>query len=267
MKERKASSVLPADEAEFGFGVPVAIIGAGACGLIAALAAKETGAEAVLFERDASPSGSTSLSSGFIPAAGTRFQTTKGIEDSVERLYADLMAKNKGEADPAIGNAVCRAVGPTLEWLADGYAVPFEVLDSFLYPGHSHHRMHATPKQTGADFLAYLLGAAERAGIDIVTNAHATDLFADPDGRIVGLRIARPDGGAEDIGCDALILACNGYGGDTEMVRRHIPEIAEAIYFGHTGNRGDALSLGRGLGRGALRFGIVSRPWLRGPRP
>lgn len=239
--------IKPVDDAEFGFAVPVAIVGAGACGLIAALSAKERGAEVVLFERDASPSGSTSLSSGFIPAAGTRFQTAKGIEDSPERLYADLMAKNKGQADPTVAEAVCRTVGRALEWLADGYDVPFDVLDSFLYPGHSRHRMHATPRQTGDDFLAYLLAAVERAGIDIVTNAHVTTLFADTDSRIAGLRIERPDGDTEDIGCDALVLACNGYGGNAELVRRHIPEIAEAVYFGHMGNMGDALSWGKGL--------------------
>lgn len=240
--------ISPAEEAEFGFDVPVAIIGAGACGLIAALSAKEAGAEVVIFERDASPSGSTSLSSGFIPSAGTRFQAAKGIEDTPERLYADLMAKNKGEADPAVAEAVCRTAGPALEWLADRHGVPFDVLDSFLYPGHSRHRMHATPRQTGDDFQAYLLAAAKRAGIDIVTSAHVTDLFANPDRRIAGLRVERPDGATEDIGCDALVLACNGYGGNAELVRRYIPEIAEAVYSGHVGNQGDALSWGRALG-------------------
>ena len=59
--------------------VPLLIVGAGAAGLCAALAAKEAGVEAVLIERDAVPSGSTALSAGLIPAAGTRFQRDKGI--------------------------------------------------------------------------------------------------------------------------------------------------------------------------------------------
>ena len=41
--------------------VPLLIVGAGAAGLCAALAAKEGGVEAVLVERDAVPSGSTAL--------------------------------------------------------------------------------------------------------------------------------------------------------------------------------------------------------------
>ena len=75
-------SVKPSDEVDFDSEVPVLIIGAGAAGLSAALAASEAGVEPVLIERDAVPSGSTALSAGLIPAAGTRFQAALGIVDS-----------------------------------------------------------------------------------------------------------------------------------------------------------------------------------------
>ena len=76
--------------------VPVVIVGAGACGLVAALAAKDAGAEVLVLERDPSPSGSTVLSSGFVPAAYTRFQRAAGVEDSPERMAADIQRKNHG---------------------------------------------------------------------------------------------------------------------------------------------------------------------------
>lgn len=63
---------------EFEVQVPLVIVGAGACGLVAALAARQFGTEAVVLERDALPRGSTSMSQGFIPAAGTRFQQQRG---------------------------------------------------------------------------------------------------------------------------------------------------------------------------------------------
>jgi fumarate reductase flavoprotein subunit len=50
------------------------------------------------------------------------------------------------------------------------------------------------------------------------------------------------------MGCGTLILACNGYGGAPDLVARHIPEMRHASYFGHTGNRGDAVSWGEALG-------------------
>ena len=92
------TAVLPAEGQHFELSVPVVIVGAGACGLTAAIAAREAGAEVVVLERDASPSGSTSLSSGFVPAAGTRFQKQQGIEDSPTAFAADIQAKAEGKA-------------------------------------------------------------------------------------------------------------------------------------------------------------------------
>ena len=48
--------------------IAVVVIGGGACGLIAALTLHDAGIACVVLERDALPSGSTALSSGFIPA-------------------------------------------------------------------------------------------------------------------------------------------------------------------------------------------------------
>lgn len=248
-------SVLPAEGVAFDAHVPVAVIGAGACGLVAALAARDGGAEVVVFERDASPSGSTALSSGLIPAAGTHFQREKGIADSAALLLADIQRKARGQADPVVAETVAQASGATIEWLVDHHGMEFVLLDSFLYPGHSVLRMHAHPHKTGAALLSALLEAVSRTGIDVVTSAHVSHLYADPGGRVRGFGMRRPDGREEHIGCDALVLACNGYGGNRAMVRRYIPEVAEALYFGHAGNQGDAVRWGVALGGIAKHMG------------
>ena len=232
----------------FDVSVPVVIVGGGACGLVAALAAREAGAEVLVIERDASPSGSTALSSGFIPAAYTRFQRGAGVIDSPEQMAEDIQRKNHGEADPRIVEAVCRASGPTIEWLADAHGLPIVLVEGFLYPGHSALRMHAVTEKTGAALMSALTNACGRAGIDFLTSARVVDLFASEERRVTGVRVERPDGSREEIGCGALVLACSGFGGNAAMVREHIPEIADALYFGHVGNQGDAVAWGRALG-------------------
>ena len=248
-------AVLPAAEATFEYSVPVVVIGAGACGLTAALAAHEAGAEALVLERDAKPAGSTALSTGLIPAAGTRFQRALGIEDSPELLAADIWRKAKGATDRAVVEAVARASGPTIEWLADRHGVAFKLVEGFLYPGHSVLRMHGTPHRTGEELESALLAAAARVGVDIVSSALATDLYAHEDGRVVAVGFSRPDGARETVGCDALVLACCGFGGDKEMVREHIPEIADAEFWGHVGNKGDAIRWGTALGAAVADLG------------
>ena len=238
--------------------VPVVIVGAGACGLVAALAARDAGAEVLVLERDASPSGSTSLSSGFIPAAYTRFQRAAGVKDSAEQMAADVQKKNHDLADPLMVEAICRASGPTIEWLAEEHGVPFELVQGFLYPGHSALRMHCVPEKTGAALEAALLRAA--GDVDILCSASVTQVSSDH------VRFERPDGSVETVQYGSLVLACSGFGGNKAMVKAHLPEIAEALYFGHAGNQGDAVRWGTALGAelrdmtGYQGHGSVAKP-------
>lgn len=241
-------SVFPADGVAFAWEAPLVIVGAGAAGLVAALKAREAGMDVILFERDPLPRGSTALSAGLVPAAGTRFQREAGAADDPDLFAADIVAKAKGEPDPDLVRLVTREVGPVLEWLADAHGLPFSVITDFRYPGHSADRMHGLPTRSGEELIDRLRDAAERAGATIVTEAHVTALYADPDGRVRGVAVGRPDGTAELVGCGALILACNGYGGNAALVRESVPDLADALYFGHPGNQGDALIWGRALG-------------------
>lgn len=241
------SRVLP-PPAKFDAEVPLIIIGAGAAGLCAALAAKETGVEAIVIERDAVPAGSTALSAGLIPAAGTRFQRARGIDDNAALFADDIQRKAHGKNDPALVDVVAREAGPTVEWLADAYGLPFDVIDNFNYPGHSAMRMHCLPTRSGAELIDRLRSAAEQADVTILTESRVETLFADEQGRIRGIELTRADGVRETIACEALILACNGYGGNAALVRELIPEMAQALYFGHPGNQGDAVLWGRALG-------------------
>ena len=228
--------------------IPVAIIGAGACGLVAAIRLRDAGVDCVLLERDAQPSGSTALSSGFIPAAGTVVQRAAGIADSAELFAQDIQAKAHGTAAAHLVAAFSERIGSVLDVLSARHAIEFIVLDGFLYPGHSVRRMHAVPQKTGAALVAQLERAALSAGADIVTQATVRHIFVDGAQRVTGVGYQRPDGSMEHLRCDALILACNGFGGNPHMVRELLPEMRDALFAGHTGNDGSAISWGRALG-------------------
>jgi fumarate reductase flavoprotein subunit len=247
--EPQTDAILPPSRAGFSAHVPVLVIGGGGTGLTAALAAHQAGAEVLVLERDASALGTTAMSTGLIPAAGTRQQREKGIVDSPETFADDIVRKAKGQTDPAIALALARASARTIEWLADDHQVPLTLVDSFLYPGHSVKRMHGTPNRTGSELMGALSAAIDRRGIDVLTEARVDTLFADSaDGRVRGVRVARPDGSTEDLSCDALVLACCGFAGNAQMVREYIPEIEGATFFGHPGNKGDAIRWGLALG-------------------
>lgn len=240
--------ICPAAELQAQEHLPVVVVGAGACGLTAALALHRLGVQAVVLERDAFAAGSTALSSGFIPAPGTQAQQAQGILDSAEVFARDIQAKAHGQAAPHLVQAYARTIGPALDALAVHHGLPWQVLDNFLYPGHSAHRMHAVPEKTGAGLMSRLQAAADAAGVVVLTQAQVTELWADPAQRIQGVGFVRPDGQTERLRCDVVLLACNGFGGAPAMVQDLLPEMAEAIYAGHVGNDGSAISWGRQLG-------------------
>jgi fumarate reductase flavoprotein subunit len=252
MNDVRPAAELPDDAPK----VAAAIVGAGACGLTAAIALRDAGVDCVLVERDAVPSGSTALSSGFIPAAPTRWQREAGVADSASAFAADIQAKAQGTAAPELVAAYTHASAPALELLA-AHGLRFELLDGFLYPGHHVRRMHTLAERTGAALVAALDAAARAAGADLLTNARVDRLFVDNAQRVHGIGFARPDGTREALRCDALLLACNGFGGDRTLVGKWLPSLRDAPFAGHAGNDGTAIRFGRALGAALADLGAA----------
>jgi fumarate reductase flavoprotein subunit len=259
--------VLSAESGRFEAVVDVAIVGGGACGLTAALAARDAGAAPLVLEQAARCQGSSAMSLGALCAADTAAQRRAGIPDDAETFLADIMAKTGGAADPVAAGLMATRAGTVVDWLTERHDVVFE-FDAGWRPafGHSRARLHATAARTGADMMSRLADACDRAGVDVATEARVTDLFATADGTVRGVRVRRPDGSREDIGCGALVLASCGFGDNREMLARYIPAMREARYFGWEGNRGDAMLWGPALG-GALKhmaayqgLGLLAEP-------
>jgi fumarate reductase flavoprotein subunit len=225
----------------------VVVVGAGACGLSAGLAAADTGAEVLVIERDPTPLGSTAMSTGLIPAAGTPEQASLGLADSPEVFLGDMLRKTKGRIDTDVARRLAEESAETVAWLRDRHAAPLSLVQGFLYSGHSFMRMYGTPNRTGSELQAALQAALERTDAALLTGARVDRLFTDGD-VVLGVEIVRPDGARELVGCRTLILACCGFAGNAEMVRQWIPEMADAVYHGHPGNKGDAMIWGEQLG-------------------
>jgi succinate dehydrogenase/fumarate reductase flavoprotein subunit len=76
------------------------IVGAGAAGAMAALAANEQGATFVGLDQLPEWGGTAIVSGGGMSIAGSKLQTEKGIEDSPDCAYHDMI-DGQTEADPA----------------------------------------------------------------------------------------------------------------------------------------------------------------------
>lgn len=230
--------------------VDVVVAGAGAAGLAAALAASEGGSTVLLAEAHENfRSGcNTSMSTSMIPAGGSRWQQRAGIDDSPAQFLADILKKTAGRAERRLAEALTDVAPRLVAWLADRCGVELGLVTDFSYPGHSRDRCHAVPDRAGRTLQAQLIAALQqRDTVDLVAPLRLVDVIVDRD-RVTAAVLERPDGAAEHIATDAVVLATNGYGANSRLVRRHIPEIADAMYHGGDGSTGDALLIGERLG-------------------
>lgn len=97
--------------------VDVLVLGSGASGLIAALAAADAGASVAVYEKADLLGGTTALSSGVAWLPGNRYAAAAGVEDSVEDGLAYLEALSNGMIRPEMARAFVHSVDDMLEWL------------------------------------------------------------------------------------------------------------------------------------------------------
>ena len=82
------------------------IIGAGTAGMPAAIFAAERGLKVLVIEKASVIGGTLFVSTGQISGAGTVFQERKGIKDSPDQHFDDIMRINNNTSDPALTRTV-----------------------------------------------------------------------------------------------------------------------------------------------------------------
>jgi len=232
---------------EWSFDTDVVVVGSGGCGLAAAMAAAQGGAEVLVLEKQLRPWSNTARSGGMIPAAGTRFQEAAGIQEQAEDFAKDIRHKNGSSSDLEMTLHLAQVSKVMVEWLVDDVGVDLEFIDDFKYPGHSEFRMHAPPSRTGSALVADLRKAADaHESVEVITDAAGESLVSDA-GSVIGV-VVRHGSELERVRAQKVILASNGFAGNPKMVKEYCPDISSALYFGGEGNTGEGISWGQELG-------------------
>jgi fumarate reductase flavoprotein subunit len=229
--------------------VDIVVAGAGG-GLAGALRAAELGSRVLLI--DASEhfrrGNNTSMSTAMFPGAGSRWQRELGIEDSPEIFAADINKKTKGTADPVTTRTLTEVSAELVEWMADSQGVDLHLITDFHYPGHSVDRCHSIEGRKGDRVLSHLLSRVDASdSIDMLVPARLVDVVI-PDQGDLTVIVEMPDGSREEIQTGSVLMATNGFGANSDMVRQYIPEIADAVYHGSDASRGDAIRIGANYG-------------------
>lgn len=214
----------------------VIVIGAGGCGLMAALVAGKKGARVLLLEKTDQPGGGTAFSSKGIRAAGSRRQRELKIDDSPELYAQDILRRNNNESDAVLTKQLTETSGRVADFLTDVAGIEFQI-GEFAF-GHSAQRSHSwKADKTVTDFL---FEAVEREkNIQVRFSTPVLSLKQDASGAVTGVVTK---GGVHT--ARRVILASGGFGASAELLSRYIPKALDIPFPGHHGSAGDGIKMG-----------------------
>jgi fumarate reductase flavoprotein subunit len=224
----------------------VIVVGSGAAGLAAAVAAADAGASVLVVESEKRVGGSSRLSGGHFYAAGTSVQKEAGvIGDTADAMFEHYMTLAQSLVDPAVVRRYCDLSAPTLEW-AIGLGVKYPKEALYASGVGSTPRGHP-PEGEGQEVIDVLDGHRTNKGVDLVLDSRVTSLVTTAEGRVTGVRI-----GDDEATCGAVVMATGGFGANPEMIEKYLPRAAATgdwrWYIGAEGARGDGITLGEAVG-------------------
>jgi succinate dehydrogenase/fumarate reductase flavoprotein subunit len=119
------------------------IIGAGSAGMPCAIRAAERGLKVLVIEKDNRVGGTLHLTAGHLSAANTTRQREKGIADTVENHYEDIVRISHNTMDAAIAKKAVELAPNTINWLQEnGYI--FHDLTPIIIHGHEPYNVART---------------------------------------------------------------------------------------------------------------------------
>ncbi|MGA7808595.1 FAD-binding protein [Bradyrhizobium sp.] len=228
------------------------VIGHGAAGLAAALAAAEevrggVRIDITLLEKtsEAEAGGNTRFSPSYMRMAAPD-RVAPGFEE-------DMQLASNGRADRGYFKRLADNAVETIAWL-QRHGIEFAVPVYYLSAGPPRIQ----PVGGGSVLVEKLLQAARQAGVRIIYDCAATTLAPDDRGNGYWLATRSRDGAARTIAADAVVLATGGFQGNPEMMRQHFGAAAENIKLISPGTRFDT---GDGVRMAAAVGAALSGDW------
>lgn len=223
----------------------VVVIGSGAAGCSAALAAAELGARVLVLEKQAIVGGNTRVSGGFYAAVDPKRQKALGIEDSFELFERQILDNGGGRSDPRLARILARGATDMLVYLESlGVRFKEEIIE--IYGAH-WQRCHKPAMPNGEGYINILHAAALRLGTKFLTQAPVTRLLTQS-GRVAGVEFRYRNALKKAYARCAVICASGGFGANAQMVEQYFPALAELSHDNTPGSTGEVLLMAQNAG-------------------
>ena len=242
----------------------VVIVGYGGAGAVAAIAARDAGAEVIVLEKREVPGGSTAISGGLCYAAGTSVQQAAGIQDSADAMYQHYLNAGKGLNDPAQVRLAADRSADNVDWLTSlgaTWPAPPSVSGAEVNVGSEPvARVHSPAYgdlSGGAAFFQVLADAATSKGAEILMSTAAKELVVGDDGAVVGVKA---ESGGQQMFIKArraVILTTGGFTRSQEMMAGFSRDAFNSQPLGVPDLTGDGHRMAFALGADAINISEV----------
>ena len=235
------------------------VIGAGACGTVAAVrAAGLSGKKVIVLEKAQKPGGSAWFASGGISIAldgKLPSPPSFGTENIREKLDPDIVAGfDKAAEDIGAWYLSLPGLRETLEEQEMfGCRILAKTPGRFLYNKLCKDEAIG-PGKGGSHLIYSMLSQFDRLGIELVTGTAVDKLLLDGSGAICGAE-AHDAGGEVIIDCRAIVCATGGYAWNDELLKKYVPwffaedpKAEPAHRFAAPTVTGDIVALGHDVG-------------------
>jgi fumarate reductase flavoprotein subunit len=211
----------------------IVVIGSGASGMAAALAAAEGGAEVILFESRHMTGGISNMAVEIF-AVESKLQRDKNIPFTCDEAFSIFMERTRWRVDARLVRAYINKTASTIDWLQQQGIEFFDIQPFFLFPesklaghfvkpaGPVRPGAHGSPTRTGAlaTMMKILREKAKEKGIDIYVDTPVKKIIKNGN-RIAGVIAEERSGQPVRVKAKAVIIASGGYVTNKEMLKKY----------------------------------------------
>ncbi len=232
------------------------VVGGGTAGLPAAIFAARRGAKVLLLEASDVLGGTLLLAMGQMSAAGTKVQAAKGIEDTPQEHYDDVIRISKGTVDQDLVKLAIWNAADTFDWLMDS---GFDMVPEHPVAGRAHEPYSKLRYYWGRNWGVSIVDVLKReiqphidaGNVTVAYGTQARELIQAADGSVTGV-VAEDGSGVSRHQARQVLLACGGYASDPALFE-------EVSGYRHYAQMSYPFSKGAGH-----RMGLAAGGYLRG---
>lgn len=199
----------------------VIVIGGGASGITAAVAAAEKGASVIVLEKGSTTGGAANMGMGIF-AVESKYQKAQLVDFTKEDAFNLLMNYTHWRVDARLVRKYIEQSSDTIDWLE---TMGVEFLGAFKYFEKSTQTWHVVKtkgsnvpaERAASNMFRALTERAEELSVQIMYNTKATNILK-KDGYVTGVELMNANGETVTAECNAVIVSTGGFGDNPKMI-------------------------------------------------